>query len=163
MKRLFAALTLALLVSISVAGVANATHSGPQERVYGHGAVDLGFSVEKFDFSARRGPGQTEPHGHMTLIVSNSTGTSKWRADVTCIRVLNNTATIGGRVTQVSGNAFPTRGILFNVVDNTVANDPFSPLDLFSYNFLLDAPQNCPLPSQSGSPITEGDIVVEQH
>jgi hypothetical protein len=163
MKRLFATLALALLVSISVAGVANATHSGPQLRAYGHGAIDQGVSLQKFDFSSRLGPGEIEPHGNMTLIVSDPTGTSKWRAEVTCLRVLNNTAMIGGRVTQLSGNATPVQGLLFNVVDNDIANYPFSPLDQFSYTFAPQVPQSCPFPSSLASPITEGDIVVEQN
>jgi hypothetical protein len=162
MKRLFATLALALLVSISVAGVANATHSGPQLRAYGHGAIDLGVSLHQFDFSSRLGPDETEPHGNMTLIVSDPTGTSKWRAEVTCLRVVNNTAMIGGRVTHLSGNATPARGLLFNVVDNDIANYPFSPLDEFSYTFASQVPQICPVPAFFGSPITQGDIVVEQ-
>jgi len=81
-------------------------------------------------------------------------------ADVTCLQVVNNTAAIGGHVTRFAGSLTPTRGILFNGTDNTVAGQQPTP-DLFDSAFLTDAPQVCPPPS-GGHPITSGDVYVDQ-
>jgi hypothetical protein len=81
-------------------------------------------------------------------------------AEVTCLNVVNNTAAIGGHVTKFSGNFPPTRGLLFNAVDNTVARQQVGP-DLFDGTFVADAPQVCPAPS-GGHPITSGDVYVQQ-
>jgi len=93
-----------------------------------------------------------------------STNTTQKNADVTaevtCLNVVNNTAAIGGHVIKFSGDFTPTRGLLFNGVDNTVARQQVSP-DLFDAAFLPDAPQVCPAPS-GGHPITSGDVYVDQ-
>lgn len=81
-------------------------------------------------------------------------------AEVTCLNVVNNTAAIGGHVIKFSGDFTPTRGLLFNGVDNTVAGQQVSP-DLFDGAFVADAPQVCPVPS-GGHPITSGDVYVDQ-
>jgi hypothetical protein len=81
-------------------------------------------------------------------------------ADVTCLQVVNNTAAIGGHVTKFTGNFTPTRGILFNGTDNTVAGQQTAP-DVFDGAFVADAPQVCPAPS-GGHPITSGDVYVDQ-
>jgi hypothetical protein len=81
-------------------------------------------------------------------------------AEVTCLRVVNNTAAIGGHVTRFSGDFTPTRGLLFNGVDNTVAGQQVGP-DLFDAAFVADAPQECPAPS-GGHPIDSGDVYVDQ-
>jgi len=81
-------------------------------------------------------------------------------AEVTCLNVVNNTAAIGGHVIKFSGDFTPTRGLLFNGVDNTVARTQVSP-DLFDGAFVADAPQVCPAPS-GGHPITSGDVYVDQ-
>jgi hypothetical protein len=81
-------------------------------------------------------------------------------ADVTCLQVVNNTAAIGGHVTKFEGDFVPTRGLLFNGVDNTVAGQQPA-ADLFDAAFLTDAPQVCPAPS-GGHPISDGDVYVDQ-
>jgi hypothetical protein len=81
-------------------------------------------------------------------------------AEVTCLQVVNNTAAIGGHVTRFSGDFTPTRGLLFNGVDNTVAGNQVVP-DLFDAAFVADAPQECPAPS-GGHPIDSGDVYVDQ-
>jgi hypothetical protein len=81
-------------------------------------------------------------------------------AEVTCLQVVNNTAAIGGHVIKFSGDFPPTRGLLFNGVDNTVAGQQVG-FDLFDSAFLADAPQECPVAS-GGHPITSGDVYVDQ-
>ena len=89
-------------------------------------------------------------------VTRNATAT----ADVTCLTVVNNRAAIGGRVTRFDGDFPPTRGLLFNATDNTIANQQVVS-DQFSGAFIAEAPQVCPAPS-ADHPITEGDIVVAQ-
>ncbi len=81
-------------------------------------------------------------------------------AEVTCLWVVNNRAAIGGHVTRFEGTALPSRGLLFNVTDNTIAGLQPAP-DQFSAAYLTDAPQECPAPS-ADHPITKGDIYVDQ-
>jgi hypothetical protein len=91
-----------------------------------------------------------------TTTTQNATVT----AEVTCLQVVNNTAAIGGHVIRFSGDFTPTRGLLFNGTDNTVAGNQVAP-DLFDATFLADAPQECPAPS-GGHPIDSGDVYVDQ-
>jgi len=93
---------------------------------------------------------------HTNLAAKNADVT----AEVTCLQVLNNQAAIGGHVTRFSGDFTPTRGLLFNGTDNTVAGQQPT-ADLFDASFLADAPQECPVPTP-GHPITSGDIYVDQ-
>jgi hypothetical protein len=129
-----------------------------------------------------------EPHGHMKVDLSTTTRRTVTRsqicanpnvfgcptpsdtsttqtavatADVLCLTVVNNRATIGGRVTRFEGNFPPTRGLLVNATDNTIAGQQVTP-DRFSAAFVPEAPQVCPAPS-ADHPITSGDIFVEMN
>lgn len=82
-------------------------------------------------------------------------------ANVTCLTVVNNRAVIGGRVTKFEGDFVPTRGLVFNATDNTIAGQQVAP-DGFAATFAPEAPQACPAPS-ADRPITSGDVTVEQH
>jgi hypothetical protein len=81
-------------------------------------------------------------------------------ADVTCLNVVQNRASIGGHVTKFSGDFAPTQGMLFNATDNTIAKQQPVP-DQFSGAFVSDVPFTCPPPS-ADYPITSGDIIVDQ-
>jgi hypothetical protein len=99
--------------------------------------------------------------GCPTLVAPTTvTKNAQVTAEVTCLQVVNNTAAIGGHVTRFSGDFAPTRGLLFNGVDNTVAGNQVVP-DLFDAAFVADAPQECPAPS-GGHPIGSGDVYVDQ-
>ena len=131
-----------------------------------------------------------EPHGHMSIDFTQSTRvqvnqneqlcstpnvfcfpfgdsdqttsrTAKATADVLCLTVVNNRATIGGRVTRFEGSFTPTRGLLFNATDNTIARQQVTP-DQFASAFVPEAPQVCPAPS-ADHPITQGNILVEMN
>lgn len=82
-------------------------------------------------------------------------------ATVTCLTVVQNRAAIGGHVTKFEGNFPPTRGILLNVTDNTVARQQVGGEDRFLAAFVPDVPYVCPAPVD-GHPITDGDIYVDQ-
>ena len=86
--------------------------------------------------------------------------TSTATAEVTCLQVVNNRAAIGGHVIRYDGTSAPTRGLLFNVTDNTVAGFQPAP-DGFASAFVADAPQVCPAPT-ADHPITKGDVYVDQ-
>lgn len=88
------------------------------------------------------------------------TQTATATADVTCLNTVQNRATIGGHVTKFSGNFTPTRGLLFNATDNTIAGQQVAP-DQFAGAFMTDVPVVCPPPS-ADHPITSGDIYVQQ-
>ena len=81
-------------------------------------------------------------------------------ADVTCLDVDQNRAAIGGHVVKFSGDFTPTRGMLFNATDNTVARQQTAP-DEFIGTFVNDVPETCPPPG-ADSPITSGDVYVDQ-
>lgn len=81
-------------------------------------------------------------------------------ADVTCLRVVQNRAAIGGHVTKWSGSLPPTRGLLFNATDNTIAGQQLTP-DRFLGAFSATVPDICPTPA-ADQPITKGDIYVQQ-
>jgi hypothetical protein len=91
---------------------------------------------------------------------STSTQQSKATADVTCLNVVQNRAAVGGHVVKYSGDNPPTRGLLFNATDNTVARQQTAP-DRFLGTFVTDVPQPCPEPA-ADAPITSGDILVDQ-
>ena len=81
-------------------------------------------------------------------------------ADVTCLNVVHNRAAIGGHVVKFIGNFTPTRGLLFNCTDNTIARQHVAP-DQFLGIFVTDVPQTCPVPG-ADAPITSVDVYVQQ-
>ena len=81
-------------------------------------------------------------------------------AEVTCLNVVQNRAAIGGHVVKFSGDFTPTRGLLFNATDNTIARQQVAP-DEFLGTFVTDVPQTCPAPG-ADSPITSGDVYIKQ-
>jgi len=140
-------------------------------------------TAQSFDFDAVLSSQEAstplgEPHGHMKLSVSRTqtvrTGTAftpitettttdqfTATADVTCLTVVNNKATLSGRVTKFQGNIPPQRGLFFDVTDNTIARQQVAP-DQFAGTLHAEALQACPAPT-SGAPITKGDILVEDN
>ena len=81
-------------------------------------------------------------------------------AEVTCLNVVQNHASIGGHVVKFSGDFTPTRGMLFNATDNTIAKQQTAP-DEFLGTFVTDVPATCPPPG-ADAPITSGDVYVKQ-
>ncbi len=98
MKRLLAALTLALLVSFAVgAGVAYAEHGTD----YARGNVDQGFA--EWRFSASSNANGTDPRGQVRFINENQDPNLVITGDVTCLRVFGTTAFIVAEITEVRG------------------------------------------------------------
>lgn len=140
---------------------------------------------EQFSFSARS-TSTGEPHGSMRIDFTRTTRvlvtvsdpfficnvfvfcpapsdtttsqSAVATADVTCLSVVNNRATVGGRVTKFDGTFPPTRGLVFNATDNTIARQQVAP-DRFVSAFAPEAPQVCPPPSADRD-VTSGDVLV---
>lgn len=111
-------------------------------------------------FPICRDPFYTVTGGCPPPSTNTTSQSSTATAEVTCLQVVNNRAAIGGHVIRYDGTAAPTRGLLFNVTDNTIAGLQPAP-DQFSAAFVADAPQVCPAPT-ADHPITKGDIFVDQ-
>lgn len=140
-------------------------------------------TAQTFDFDAVLSSQEAstplgEPHGHMKLSFSRTATTRVGTAftpitqttttlgftataDVTCLTVVNNKATLSGRVTKFAGDVPPQRGLFFDVTDNTIARQQVAP-DQFAGALQPEALQVCPAPT-SGAPLTRGDILVEDN
>jgi hypothetical protein len=164
MRQLCALLALALLALGALASSATATHSGPELRVYGHGAQ----GTTKFDFSARLSDREAEklalgePHGYVRI----ETTLGSVSAEVLCLVVVANRATLVAKVTRASGTEFEfARELRVQVADNSpFPSGATSVPDQFAY-LATAFPTGgvCDLPLTGHPPITEGDIVVEQN
>jgi hypothetical protein len=162
-RQLCALLALALLALGALASSATATHSGPELRVYGHGAQ----GTTRFDFSARLSDREAEklalgePHGYVRI----ETTLGSVSAEVLCLVVVANRATLVAKVTRASGTEFEfARELRVQVADNSpLPSGATSVPDQIAY---LSTPFSsggvCDAPLTGHPPITEGDIVVEQ-
>jgi hypothetical protein len=128
-----------------------------------HGSMTVDFA-----FSRTVTVTVSDPAGICNIFVvcppPSSTTTSQnatASANVTCLTVVNNRAVIGGRVTKFDGDFVPTRGLVFNATDNTIAKQQVA-ADQFAAAFAAEAPQVCPAPT-ADKPITAGGVTVEQH
>jgi hypothetical protein len=102
MKRLLAALTLALFVSLVVgAGVAFANHGTD----YARGTVDQGG--QEWRFSASSNFNGTDPQGQVRLIQENQDPNFVVTGEVTCLRVVGSTAFIVAEITDIRGGTNP--------------------------------------------------------
>ena len=159
MKRILALVGALLSTVVVASGTAQANHAGQELIAYGKGSTT---AARNFDFSARLSDQQAgellgEPHGRMHVDAENF---FSFDADVTCLTVVGNRATIGGQVTSSTGLA--SRGILFYVTDNTLSTGDQIVPDEFFIVLVPESPQVCPPPG-SGVPLASGDIVVEQN
>jgi hypothetical protein len=160
MKRLLAALTLALLVCLVVGtGVANATHSeeanspGPPNDFAVGGGKHSSPPVQ-FAFSAHSGPLGENPKGHIQLFLPEG----KIKAEVTCLIVAGDQAFITGVSDELPGGIVVT-----HAVDNGEPSDPQPDLLRNSFEgFIFESPERagCFLPVLPPVPVTEGNIVV---
>jgi len=116
-------------------------------------------AVTEIDFCTF--PGVVVVGGCPTFGTTTTNESAIATATVTCLTVVQNRAAIGGHVTKFEGNFPPTRGILLNVTDNTVARQQVGGEDRFLAAFVPDVPYVCPAPVD-GHPITDGDIYVDQ-
>jgi hypothetical protein len=165
MKRILAALTLALFCSVALAvSAANATHSkgtGPNyDFVNGSGIFDfLEGGTQKLHVNAKSAADGSQPQGKVFV---QSKGNSPagfdvdLKVDVTCFHVVGNSASIGGEVTRSNSPDFPVgSGALIFVTDNGEPGDQ----DSFFGNRTETPPEVCPAPEPRSSE-NSGDFIV---
>lgn len=152
MKRLFAALGLALLLSLVVGvGVASASHGTD----YAKGTVDQGGA--DWRFSANSNFNGTQASGTIRLTLANNDPNLVVTADVTCLRVVDGLFEARGVVTNVRGGTFFANSVIIRGSDEgkfSTTPDTFSGF----FSSLMD-PGPCGVPSP-GSPVQDGEVVV---
>jgi hypothetical protein len=152
MKRLLAALTLALLVSFAVgASVAYADHGTD----YARGTVEQG-SFE-WRFSASSNFNGTQPSGTIKITFRDDDPDTVVTADVTCLNVVNGVFNAGGQVTSVRGGTFAFSSVIIRGSD---AGKFSTTPDTFGATFFFSSdPGPCPPPTP-GSPVQNGEVIV---
>jgi hypothetical protein len=126
--------------------------SNPHDFAVGAGGES---SQKQFEFSAHSDPGGANPHGHFN---SHGTGSSYADADVYCLLVSGNQATMGIQITKVSSDNGALLGqfTLEFVQDNGHGN----PLpDKVASTGFTQAKQSC-VPGSATVPIDHGNITV---
>jgi hypothetical protein len=158
MKRLFAALFLALVASLALAvNSASATHSngkGPnQDLVAGTGQLQV-FSLElKVHVNAKSGPMGGDPQGGFRFEAVDPPFDLDVGGRVTCLQVIDNRATVGGEIERSNDPRFPEgSGILLFVRDddegagdgvaNQLLSSPPQTCQFFAEPFLQDIQGN---------------------
>jgi hypothetical protein len=188
MKRLLAALFLALLVALAVVtGTASASHNDqpnpPNDFTTGAGTVSTtavlpppaGLTVieNKFSFSAHDVDASSDTpearngqyHAEGTVAPTGATPPGQpvlqnvdVQGRVTCVRVQGNRAYFGGPVEKSSNPAFEGQFAFFDVVDNDQPPSNGAIPDQFRFEMLRPTPF-CLTPI-IGLPLTSGNIVV---
>lgn len=161
MKKLLAALTLALLASLALAvSAANATHSNGQgpnkDLTAGTGQLDT-FGLElKVHVNAMSGPSGEDPRGHFYLEAATPFLSVDVRGQVTCLNVVGNKATVGGRIERSNHPFFPEgSGILLWIDDDDEGEG-----DENAALFTGTPPQSCPPPIEPFVPNNKGNFIV---
>jgi hypothetical protein len=152
MKRLVVALSLAMLVSLALGAVAYAASGSDSAK----GTVDQGF--QEWRFSATSNFNGTQPSGQVRLIQENQDPNLVITGHVTCLQVLNGSASIVAEVTDVRG------GTTFSdtLVIQTTDSGKFSPTPDTFFGIQTSSPtlSTCPPPTFGQSPVTNGEVVV---
>jgi hypothetical protein len=161
MKRLLAALTLALLLSLVAAvGTASATHSegqGPnKDFVNGTAKLDLvPDTALQIHVNAQSAPDGTDPQGYF-FVRQEGFFDVDIRGTVTCLNVNGNRAVFGGVVEQSRLPTVPEgRGVLIEVQDNGEPNEA----DRADGFILFVPPTSCPV-SVFTNLTSQGNFVV---
>ncbi len=154
MKKLLAALTLALLLSLALGmSVANATHSngeGPDKRDFVRGTGQIAPTGNLLDFqlhvNAWSDPAGLAAQGHFTEHSKFPAGRDEldfdFSGEVTCLRVTGNRAVVGGRVEKSkTGRPREGTGVLIWIRDAGEGNEPN---DAFTRFPVATPPATCP-------------------
>jgi hypothetical protein len=188
MKKLLAALTLALLLSVAVVtGVATASHDlldfestveemrevdptlDPPPNDGKHDFVVAGFQDEfevNWGVSAHSGPSGEEPFGHVSVTFPEGPSDDKQgRFRVTCVNVEGNLAAIGAVPTQAASNDVEdTFVFLFRDAGPGGGEGPGA-AQLDGFEFVFQDPNECQNPlalveAAGSDPIERGNILV---
>jgi hypothetical protein len=164
MKKLLAALTLALLVSVALgASVASATHSngaGPKnDFVTGTGQFSPETVDQQVHVNAKSGPSGEDPQGYFFVTGTSDQGQPiDFRVRVTCLFVNGNIATVGGEIERSRTSAVPVgAGFVLFIRDSGEPGDG----DVFAGGDVSTPPETCPpLVPTMPQPINQGNFVV---
>ena len=152
MKRLVLALILALLVSLALGAAAYAASGSDSAR----GTVDQGF--QEWRFSATSNFNGTQPSGQVRLIQENQDPNLVITGNVTCLRVLNGSASIVAEITDVRGGFTNAQSLIIETTDNgKFSTTPDTFLGFQSFN---PATTVCPPSTFTQSPVLKGEVVV---
>ena len=158
MKTMFTA--AAIVATLGLAPTAGGI-GGDRDRVSGTGQFvgvgPLGPTDVMMHVNATSGPLGEDARGHL-FVKRVLPSEVAFQGEVTCLLVVGNRATIGGRVVN-SRLPFPEEGtgIVIQVVDNGEGNDP---PDLMRGFFTPVPPVMCPPPPEVGLLTQQGNWVV---
>ena len=155
MPRLFVVL-LSILALAAVPAIATAKHSpgkGPKHDLV-VGSARFTTPVASVRISAHSGASGQNPHGHFFL----REGGFQFRGSVTCMLVVGNLASVGGRVTESSGVGGPAVGSGF--VEFVQDNGSPGRHDRSQTSFAASPPMTCPTPITPAFVVASGNYVV---
>jgi hypothetical protein len=152
MKRLVVALSLAMLVSLALGAVAYAASGSDSAK----GTVDQGS--QEWRFSATSNFNGTQPSGQVRLIQENQDPNLVITGEVTCLQVLNGSASIVAEVTDVRGGFTSVQSLIIETTDS----GKFSPTPDTFFGTLTSSPtfSTCPPPTIFQQPVMKGEVVV---
>lgn len=152
-----AVVALSTLVLAAIPAIATAKHSpgkkGPKHDLVA-GSARFVVPAASVRINAHSGRNGEKPRGHFFL----SQGGWQLRGSATCMRVVGNRASVGGRVNKSSGVGAPPVGIGFI----QLIEDNGSPgrNDRSQTIFVPSPPMTCPMPTTPGFVLARGNYVV---
>jgi hypothetical protein len=156
MRRL-SAVALSVLLLAAIPALATAKHSpgkGPKHNLV-VGSARFSVPVASVRINAKSGPNGENPRGHFFLTEFGW----QFRGSVTCVRVVGNLASVGGRVTSSSGVGGPPVGSGF--IQLTQDNGSPGRNDRSQTIGVPSPPMTCPVPTTPGFVVAKGNYVVK--
>lgn len=154
MRKKIAAAVAALGMSVLMAAPATAA---PQDQVTGSGKINFGIGEGQLIVNAHGTP--TDAHGHLRVRIPGSGFFEDIKADVTCVNVQGNLATVSGRITNPNPNdPFQFQYIRFSVLDNGTPGNGDAP-DLAD-GILSNTDPGCDAFVTTG-PVEQGNFTVK--
>jgi hypothetical protein len=161
MRRLpFVALSAVVLAIPTIAtakhnpGTGHGNGKGPKHDLV-VGSARFSAPLARVRISARSGPNGENPRGHFFLAQSGW----QFRGSVTCMLVVGNQSTVGGRITRSSGVGGPPVGSGF--IQLTEDNGSPGRNDRSQTILVTDPPTTCPVPTQPALVVAKGNYVVK--
>lgn len=156
MRRL-SVVALSVLLLVAIPALATAKHSpgkGPKHNLV-VGSARFSTPVASVRINAKSGPNGENPRGHFFLTEFGW----QFRGSVTCVRVVGNLASVGGRVTSSSGVGAPAVGSGF--IQLTQDNGSPGRNDRSQTIRGSSPPMTCPAPTTPAFVLARGNYVVK--
>jgi hypothetical protein len=147
---------VSIFVLAAIPTIASATHSpgkGPKRDLV-VGSARFPVVAAHVRINAKSGPSGQNPRGHFFL----RQGSFQFRGSVTCVLVVGNRASVGGRVTRSSGAGAPPVGSGF--VELIEDNGEPGRNDRSQTLFVASPPTTCPAPTTPFFVVARGNYVV---